>query len=222
MPSHTTYWKPGDQIVLRFLRNKPGDLIAPVTVVHDDKDYTALYLAVGTAIKGQALRDGTRITRGTPFVEREKLIGGFADFTWSDNHILMLLRKDRMNAIWLKWRDPEWNLVDYYGNIQARPKRTSMGIDTADYLLDVSISKDFECSWKDEDEWALAREHGFIDADLLDEVRREGERIIAEVGARAWPFDGSMIDWRPDPAWPIPTLPGDWDLGLQYPESVPE
>ena len=212
-----TTWNPGDQIVLRFLRNNPGDLIAPVTVVHDDAHHTALYLAVGTPLKGQAMRDGTRITRGIPFIEREKLIGGFADFTWTDNHVLMLLRKDRMNAIWLKWRDPDWTLVDYYGNIQARPIRTAMGIDTADYLLDVSISRDFQCSWKDEDEWELAREHRLIDASLLDEVRTEGERIMAEVAARAWPFDGSLVDWRPDPSWPVPALPDHWDDGLVYP-----
>ena len=210
-------WTPGDQILVRFLRNKPGDLIAPVTVVLDGADYTALYLAVGTSLKGQAMRDGTKITRAMPFVEREALIGGFADFTWTTNHVLMLHEPGRMNTIWLLWRDPGWEFAGYYGNIQAPLTRMPLGFDTADYLLDVSIGPDRSWAWKDEDEWDLAREHGLIAPDLLDEVRREGEQIIADVEARAWPFDAGFETWRPDPSWTVPTLPANWDEGLDWP-----
>lgn len=217
-----TRWKTGDQIVLRFLRHKPGDLIAPVTVVHDGDDYIALYIAVGTRLKGQAMRDGTKITRSMPFVERERLVGGFADFTWTDNHVLMLHQPGRLCTVWLLWRDPAWELVGYYGNIQAPLERTPLGFDTADYLLDVSIDPDFTWKWKDEDEYAAAREHGFIEPDLLDEIRREGERIIADVEARAWPFDAGFESWRPDPAWSIPQLPGNWDDGLDFSEPGTE
>ena len=217
MPGEQVRWLRGDQILLRFLRNQPGDLIAPVTVVQDGDDHIALYLAVGTSLKGQAMRDGTKITRAMPFVEREALIGGFADFTWSTNHVLMLHQSGGMNSIWLLWRDPGWEFAGYYGNIQAPLKRTYLGFDTADYLLDVSIDPDLSWRWKDEDEWELAREHGLVDADLLDEVRREGERIITEVEGRAWPFDTGFETWRPDPAWPIPHLPANWDDGLTFP-----
>ncbi|MBA3277064.1 MAG: DUF402 domain-containing protein, partial [Chloroflexia bacterium] len=48
--------------------------------------------------------------------------------------------------------------------------------------------------------------------------RREGERIIAEVEGRSWPFDGGLESWRPDPAWTIPELPANWDDGLDYPD----
>lgn len=216
--SPITRWQPGDQVLLRYLRNTPGDLIAPVTVVHDDDEFTGVYLAVGTPLKGQAMRDGTRITREMPFVERQRLIGGFADFTWSDNHVLMLMRHGRMNAIWFKWREPDWEPSGYYGNIQAPLIRTALGFDTADYLLDVAIDRDLAWCWKDEDEWELAREHGLIERPLLDDVRREGEQIIADVEARAWPFNAGFESWRPDPAWPVPEMPASWDEGLVYPE----
>jgi hypothetical protein len=186
--------------------------------VHDGDDYIALYTAVGTSLKGQATRDGEKITREIPFAEREKLIGGFADFTWTGNHALMLYQPGRMCAISLFWREPDWEFVAYYGNIQAPLVRTHLGFDTADYLLDVWIHPDLTWEWKDEDEWELAREHNLIDADLLDEVRREGERIIADVESRAWPFDAGFESWRPDPSWEIPRLPANWDDGLEYPE----
>ncbi len=211
-------WKTGDPIVLRFLRNSPGDVIESVRVVHDGDDYVALYMAVGTPLKVQATRDGRRLTRETPFLEREGLIGGFADAEWTTNHALMLHLPGRMSAIMLFWRDPDWEFAGYYGNIQAPLVRTHLGFDTADYLLDVSIDPDRSWRWKDEDEWELAREHGLIAPELLDEVRREGERIIVEVEARAWPFDAGFETWRPDPSWTIPELPANWDDGLDYPD----
>lgn len=211
-------WKTGDPIVLRYLRNKPGDVIEPVRVVHDGDDYVALYMAVGTPLKVQATRDGRRLTRETPFLEREGLVGGFADAEWTTNHALMLHRPGRMSAIMLFWRDPDWEFVGWYGNIQAPLKRSHLGFDTADYLLDVLVGPDLSWRWKDEDEWELAREHGLIAPEMLDEVRREGERIIAEAEARAWPFAAGFEMWRPDPAWTIPELPANWDDGLDYPD----
>lgn len=213
-----TRWKYGEQILLRYLRSKPGDLIVPITVVQDDDECIALYVAAGTPLKGQATRDGEKITRALPFVERERLIGGFADSTWSANHVLMLHRPDRMSATWFMWRESDGELFGYYGNIQAPLKRTHLGFDTADYLLDVWIYPDFTWRWKDEDEWELAREHGLIDAGLLDDVRREGQRIVVDLESRAWPFNAGFETWRPDPAWPIPTLPPNWDYGLEYPD----
>ena len=135
-------WNPGDAVLLRYLRNTPGDVIEPVRVVHDGDDYIALYLAVGTPLKVQATRDGQRLTREIPFVERERIIGGFADADWTTNHVLMLHQPGRLSTIMLFWRDGDWELRNWYGNIQAPLKRTALGFDTADYLLDVWIDPD--------------------------------------------------------------------------------
>jgi len=205
--------------VLRYLRNTPGDVIAPVRVVHDADDYIAFYTAVRTPLKVQATRDGQRLTREIPFLEREGMIGGFADAEWTTNHALMLHRPGRMSAIMLFWRDPDWEFVGWYGNIQAPLRRTHLGFDTADYLLDVAIDPDLSWHWKDEDEWELAREHVLVAPALLDDVRCEGERIIAEVEARTWPFDAGFETWRPDPSWPIPSLPENWADGLIFPSA---
>lgn len=39
-------------------------------------------------------------------------------------------------------------------------------------------------------------------------VWAEGERVLA-ASDRLLPT--GFEDWRPDPDWPAPTLPGDWD-----------
>lgn len=213
-----TRWQGGDEIVLRYLRNTPGDVIVPVRVVHDDVDLVALYTAVGTPLKVQATREGRPLTRATSFLDREGMIGGLADAEWHTNHCLMLHRPGRLSAIMLLWRDPDWAFIGWYGNIQAPLVRTRLGFDTADYLLDVAIGPDLSWQWKDEDEWELARVYGLLDTALLDEVRHEGERIISEVEARCWPFDSGFERWRPDPHWSIPKLPHDWADGLVFPD----
>ena len=214
----TGRWRVGDPVLLRYRRNVPADVILPVTIVRDDADCIALYTAVGTPIKVQATRDGTRLTRATPFVEREGMIGGLADTTWTTNHVLMLHQPGRMSAIWLFWRDPEWSFQGYYANLQAPLRRTHLGFDTADYLLDVEIRPDFCWVWKDEDEWDAALEGGLVARDVLIAARDDGERVIRDVEARVWPFNAGLESWRPDPAWPIPEMPDDWADGLVFPE----
>lgn len=208
----------GDQVLLRYVRNSPADVIVPVTVVRDDDEAVALYLAVSSPLKVQARWDGTRLTRETPFLEREGMIGGLADGVWTGNHVLKLMQPGRMSATWLIWRDPGWEFRGYYGNIQAALRRTHLGFDTADYLLDVEIRPDLSYAWKDEDEWDIAWEHGLIDRETLVEVRAEGERIIADAGARRWPFNAGLESWRPDPSWDVPGMPANWDDGLVFPE----
>ena len=194
-PAGMKRWRAGDPVLLRFVRNSPADVALPVTIVHDDPDYIALYTAVGTPIKVQATRDGTRLTRETPFAEREGMISGLADGTWTTNHVLMLQRPGRMSAIWLFWRDPVWTFQGYYANLQAPLRRTHLGFDTADYLLDVEIRPDFTWTWKDEDEWDAALALGLVEREVLIAARDEGERVIAELQTRTWPFDAGFESW---------------------------
>jgi len=208
----------GDQVLLRYVRNSPADVIMPVTVVRDDAQAVALYVAIGSPLKVQAQRDGTRLTRETPFLERERMIGSLADGVWTGNRVLKVMLPGRMSAIWLFWSEPDWRFHGYYGNIQAPLRRTHLGFDTADYLLDVEIRPDFSCAWKDEDEWDIAWEHRLIDRKILTRVRAEGERIIADAGARHWPFGAGLDSWRPDPSWEVPRMPANWGDGLVFSE----
>ena len=217
-PGGTERWSAGDPVLLRFVRNRPADVIMPVTIVQDTDEYIALYTAVGTPIKVQAARDGTRLTRQTPFIEREGLRGGLADGTWTTNHVLMLQGPGRMSAIWLFWRDLDWTFTGYYANLQAPLKRTHLGFDTADYLIDVEISPGFTWAWKDEDEWETALDLGLVNRAVLIAARAEGERVIREVEERAWPFDAGLESWRPDPEWPVPEMPANCADGLIFPE----
>jgi hypothetical protein len=34
---------------------------------------------------------------------------------------------------------------------------------------------------------------------------------MEQLEKRLYPFDGSWQDWKPDPNWQPPRLPGNWD-----------
>ena len=51
-----------------------------------------------------------------------------------------------------------------------------------------------------------------ITADSVAEaVRAEAASLIPEIEAGNWPFDGSLVSWRPDPLWPVPPMPESWN-----------
>lgn len=207
----------GEIVVLRWRRNHPADVVMPVRVIVDSPDHIALFTAAGTVMKGQATADGRKLTRDTPFLKRESMIGGLADFTWTGNHVLQFIKPGEARSIWMMWDEKDWSFRGWYVNLQAPIQRTTIGFDTADYLLDLEVSPKLIWSWKDRDEVEEARTHGLVDPEILDQMELEGKRVIRDIEARAWPFNTDFESWRPEPAWDIPSLPDDWDKGLHEP-----
>jgi hypothetical protein len=91
--------------------------------------------------------------------------------------------------------------------LQEPLRESGLGYDTMDHALDVWIQPDGTWTWKDEDDFAEAMELGIFAPEEAAAIRGEGERVLA---ARPWPT--GWEDWRLPPAWPLPQLPGDWDI----------
>jgi hypothetical protein len=205
-------WSRGDQIVFRFRRR--GDRVSfaiPVTVVDDSPDLIALYTAAGTPIKRPVRPDGGPILRALPYEERFSLPWRIGDGVWRENAALQLARPGTAQAIVLFWRAEDWAFRGWYVNLQAPLVRTGAGFDTEDHVLDVVVAPDLHWSWKDEDEFEAAQRIGRFIAAQAAAIRAEGETAIAAIESRGWPYDGGWDEWRPDPAWPIPTLPPTWN-----------
>jgi hypothetical protein len=115
--------------------------------------------------------------------------------------ILCVARPGRAHSVYLfpRRRDD----FHWYVNLERPLERTSLGVDTFDWKLDLIVFPDRSYRWKDEDELEQAAAAGLLDAD---EVRAEAHRVLAE-----WPFPTGWEDWRPDPAWPVPQLPEGWE-----------
>jgi hypothetical protein len=123
---------------------------------------------------------------------------------WEDDGILILGRPGRAHSIWLFWTDRSF--VGWYVNLEAVWRPSPLGFDTEDHTLDIWIESDGAWTWKDEHELAVAVGLGVFSPEQAAEFRREGERVIAE-----WPFPTGWEDWRPDPSWPLPSVPNEWD-----------
>jgi uncharacterized protein len=130
----------------------------------------------------------------------------YVEHTWRDFHRLRITQWKRAHSLSLLW-DAGWNFRSWYVDLQEPLRRTQLGFDTRDQALDVVVEPDGSWQWKDEDHLAeLTRLGAFTSAEAA-AIHAEGERVIDE---RPWPT--GWEDWRPDPTWPLPQLPEDWDV----------
>jgi hypothetical protein len=93
----------------------------------------------------------------------------------------------------------------WYVNFERPPRRTGIGIDTCDLLLDLAADADLRrWSWKDEDEYAEGRRLGLITDEDHERVRQARHRAVALLESRGGPF---AEKWEVSADWPTPVLP---------------
>lgn len=99
----------------------------------------------------------------------------------------------------------------WYVNLQEPIRRTPIGFDTMDNMLDVVISSDMSTwRWKDDDEFAEAQKIGFYSAEKAREIWAEGERAIELITKERRGFYKKWEKWQADPEWKLPLLSPDW------------
>jgi hypothetical protein len=205
------FWAPGDQVLWRYRGNGTDEvhICRPMTVVRDDPELLAVWMAPGTQCVKPVLADGTPVHReplATRYVKpRERRVE-----QWWGTGVLKLARPDEPWSVWLFWA-PGWRFKNWYVNLEEPRRRWSGGVDSEDHFLDISVRPDRTWRWLDEDEFAQAQVDGLITAESAADVRRAGERAAGVIRAWGPPFRDRWQDWRPDPRWPVPALPADWD-----------
>jgi hypothetical protein len=206
----TIVWQPGDNVVHRFMRTD-GTLGAhhPLRVLSDDGERLIGWLPDGTDIIGTALPDG-RNPREAPLAEMFRLPRVRTHAVWHGASTLRLVNEPDWSSVWWFF-DPAGTFECWYVNLELPRGRTAHTTDRVDGALDVVVYPDRTWRWKDEDEADAAVAAGRITADDLSRLRAEGERQIALAEAGAFPYDGTWCDFRPDPDWARPVLPGDAD-----------
>lgn len=163
-------------------------LAAAMLVVQDEPDLLVAWLPPGAEYKRPAKRE--ELPYEQPLVDRP----------WHAPGVVQLTPPGEAHSVTV-FPGGGW-----YVNLQEPLRRTSMGFDTADQLLDLVRSPDGRWRWKDEHELVAAVERGFVTPDEAAAIRAEGERVIA---ANAFPT--GWEDYEPDRAWEPPRLPPGWD-----------
>ena len=181
------------------------------TVDHDDDRSTGVYLAPGAPERQVRRADGSFIPRVVPpgYWEREGV--RMEDGIHGGGPTLVVWQPARAHAVHVHWRAETWKPDGFYVNLQEPMIVTADGFATTDHFLDIVVDADLNWAWKDEDELEEAVAVGRLTIGAARAVRSEGDRVVASIEARHWPFDGSFDTWRPDPAWPIPEIPADWN-----------
>lgn len=213
-------WSRGDHVVLRYTGLDNGWVIGwPQVVVEDSSERVILYQPAGTAVRnvfgvGEDIRS-------------QLMPAGTTRTSWPDTYtypmgMLRIMPTDAAHAVevyfaddagspsHVSWLDAEGHHRGYKVNLQAPFVRTSIGFDTTDNALDIVMGTDLEWRWKDEDQVAVRVAVGLTFEEEAAAFRAEGERVIADIERRAYPFDQPWHEWRPDPAWTAPALPEGW------------
>lgn len=197
-------WNPGDVVAIRYLTRdgRPG-MSWPARVVEDRPDVLALFVPEGATYKvwGQV----TPPDGGAP-------VRGLVDGRWRRD-TLRLMFPERHHSVWLSWdRTPEGRTFHgYYVNMEEPYRRSAIGVDTNDHALDIVVEPDMTWSWKDADELDRRGETGTYFPDFVTRVHEEGRRALVDLEARAFPYDGTWVEWEPEATWDIPALPATWD-----------
>ncbi|MFF7336242.1 DUF402 domain-containing protein [Streptomyces sp. NPDC008163] len=214
----TERWAPGDQILWRYRGNGPArpdsaahafHICRPVTVVQDTDELLAVWVAPGTECVKPVLADGTDV-HAEPLVTRYTAPRTTARSLWLGNGVLKLARPGEPWSVWLFW-ERGWQFRSWYVNLEEPRTRWAGGTDSEDHFLDISVYPDHSWLWRDEDEFEQAQRVGLMTPETARRVREAGRAAVGLIRSWGAPFRDGWENWRPDPAWPVPELPDDWD-----------
>jgi hypothetical protein len=195
-------FEPGASVALREVWRGRIWSARAATVVEDRPDQTTFFVPADTT-RMMPVRDGAMLRLPEAGFELAPRTSGEApvlSFGWPDVAYGTLL-----------FFHPDWRAQYWYVNLQEPLRRTEVGFDYLDLKLDVILEFDGTWRWKDEDELAEAIARGLIPARDEARLRADGERAVGQIVGKEPPFHRDWTTWRPDPAWPTPSLPDGWD-----------
>jgi protein associated with RNAse G/E len=204
------FWKPEDRIVWRGIYRNQVWHAQTVIVLNDNPTETVVALLPGTEciapqgyLKGKTYAQRRWDHKDSPW-KLEK-------FHWQTNRLLFLIEPQKYYSTILFWHNESNEFLCYYINFQVPFQRSHCGIDTLDLDLDLVIYPDFRYEWKDVDEYQKAIQCEIIFPEWIKGIEEARPQVLNTLETRQYPFDGSWLDWRPDPSWGSPTLPENWD-----------
>ena len=203
-------WRSGDVIVWRGIYRNRVWHAQTVIVVKDTPEEMCVTLLPGTeCVAPEGYLDGKdSAKRRWSFKDKDWKLENYA---WRTNRLLILLEPDTYYSTMFFWRADSNDFLLYYINFQLPFQRSHCGIDTLDLDLDLIINPDFSFRWKDEDDYQKAIDHEVIMPEWTQEIEIAKKEIFNKLEKRQYPYDGSWLNWMPDPHWLPPKLPKNWD-----------
>lgn len=175
----------------------------PMRVIADAPARTVLYQAPDTVFRGARTPTGTKIRdRSAEWVSM--------DLVWAGGSLIRLIEPCAWQCVDVEF-DAAGNFIGWYVNFQEPVRRTALGFDTVDLVLDLVVAADSTWSLKDEDDFERAASVGQLQQRTAEQVRAAAERMISVVEGSGPPFSEKYwLSWRPPPHWTVPALPANW------------
>ena len=177
----------------------------PTIVVQDTSNLIVLYMPAG--VLGKNVKQ-----KPTPkeYLIEDKI--NIVDCQWNRTDVLFLIVPGDSFSTYVIWDTGTKNLDCWYVNLQEPIRRTKIGFDTMDNMLDVVISPDMTTSeWKDEDEFTEAQKVGYYSAKKAREIWAEGERAVKLITSERRSMYEKWATWQASPKWSLPKLSPHWD-----------
>jgi hypothetical protein len=202
----------GQTVVRRGIhRNNRISGVESARVISDDDRGLLLWVGEGSTVMRRTTLDGQPV-RKMPLSEKFAIPTMLRPTGWRDGGVLILTPPGAYHSIWWFFNG-RGGFHGWYVNLEAPVGRWASGYDMRDQALDVRIWPDYRWEWKDEDEFTDRIGHPvYWEEEEVPAIRAEGERMIALAKERRYPFDGTHVDFKPDPTWAPTTLPADWDV----------
>lgn len=196
----------GDVVVLRYLTSDGRiDVAWPCRVVDDRDDLVALFVAAGSIYKADPKQNAAEK------LAAERKPHPTTDVLWKHD-MLRLMFPGASHSVWLFWDGSGGSrrLLRYFVNLEAPFRRTPLGFETQDHTLDIVVTPELECRWRDEEDFANHVALGIYPPELAAAARAEGQRVIDAFARRTHPCL-QWAHWSPAADWPVPALPAAWN-----------
>lgn len=202
----------GETIIRRDVhRNGHIAAVETARVLRDDADGVLTWTGAGSQVMRRTTLDGAPVRKMT-VAERDSVPTMLSPGVWTGTNVLMYTPTESAHSVWWFF-DEAHTFLGWYVNLETPARRWAGGLDIQDQALDIRVSPDRAWSWKDEDEFAERTGHpDYWTATEAGAVRAEAGKVIAEVEAGVFPFDGALTRFRPEPTWEPTRLTPVWDL----------
>jgi predicted RNA-binding protein associated with RNAse of E/G family len=188
-----THFRRGERIVIREVLNDKVWTVRPVTVQEDSDTQVVTWLASGTLIEYPVGVEHGRtcismwLSGQWDLYEKEFFPPG----------VLRIAPRDAPYEVFAPMVDGE--VQRWYVNFQQPLRRTPLGFDTMDEILDLVVSLDCR-SWerKDADEVELALDMGFLSEGDAQRIEDNCRAVEVSLARGVVPWDRSWATWRAD------------------------
>ena len=203
-------WNSGDIVSWRGIRNNCVWHVQPTLVVKDTLEELVLVLLPGTECMAEETYPlgKKNARRWWDFTENDWKL---AKYIWRTNRLLLIFEPGKCYSTILFWDHATDGFLYYYVNFQIPFQRRYDNVDTLDLELDLIVNPDGSTEWKDEEDYLLAVGRGLVSPKWMKEIENTKQEILERIKEQQYPFDGSWLDWKPDPKWKPPVLPENWD-----------